>query len=52
MGLATRLADAGITGERIDEMASKATDGNTRRFGNFVPLDKDAVKKILLLAEK
>ena len=52
MGLVTRLADAGIAGDRIDEMASKATDGNTRRFGNFVPLDKDAVKKILTLAEK
>ena len=52
MGLVTRLADAGIAGDRIDEMASKATDGNTRRFGNFVPLDKDAVKKILALAEK
>ncbi len=52
MGLVTRLADAGIAGDRIDEMASKATDGNTRRFGSFVPLDKDAVKKILTLAEK
>ncbi len=52
MGLVTRLADAGIGGDRIDEMASKATDGNTRRFGSFVPLDKDAVKKILTLAEK
>ena len=52
LGLATRLADAGIAGDRIDEMASKSTDGNTRRFGNFVPLDKEAVKKILTLAEK
>jgi alcohol dehydrogenase YqhD (iron-dependent ADH family) len=52
LGLVTRLADAGIAGDRIDEMASKCTDGNIRRFGNFVPLDKDAVKKILTLAEK
>jgi alcohol dehydrogenase len=52
MGLSTRLADAGIAGDRIDEMAAKCTDGNTRRFGNFVSLDKDSVKKILTLAEK
>jgi alcohol dehydrogenase YqhD (iron-dependent ADH family) len=52
MGLSTRLADAKIAGDRIDEMAAKCTDGNTRRFGNFVSLDKDAVKKILTLAEK
>ncbi len=52
MGLGTRLADLGIKGDRIDEMADKCTDKNTRTFGNFVPIDREAVKKILLLAEK
>jgi alcohol dehydrogenase YqhD (iron-dependent ADH family) len=52
MGLGTRLADLGIKGDRIDEMADKGTDGNTRRLGNFVPLDREAVRKILKLAEK
>lgn len=52
MGLGTRLADLGIKGDRIDEMAEKGTNGNTRRLGNFVPMDREAVKKILLLAEK
>ncbi len=52
MGLGTRLADLEIKGDRIDEMADKGTNGNTRRLGNFVPLDREAVKKILHLAEK
>jgi alcohol dehydrogenase len=52
MGLGTRLSDLQIKGDRIDEMANKCTDGNTRKFGNFVPLNRDAVKKILQIAEK
>lgn len=51
LGLGTRLADMGIQDDRIDEMASKCTDGNTRTVGNFVKLDREAVRKILLLAE-
>ena len=51
LGLGTRLADLGIQDDCIDEMASKCTDGNTRTVGNFVKLDREAVRKILLLAE-
>jgi alcohol dehydrogenase YqhD (iron-dependent ADH family) len=50
LGLGTRLADLGIQGDRIDEMANKCTAGNTRTVGNFVRLDREAVRKILLLA--
>lgn len=51
IGLGTRLADLGIQGDRINEMADKCTDGNTHTVGNFVKLDCQAVQKILLLAE-
>jgi alcohol dehydrogenase len=51
MGLGTTLSDIGAESERIDEMADKCTDGNTRLIGNFVKLDRDAVKEILLLAQ-
>jgi alcohol dehydrogenase YqhD (iron-dependent ADH family) len=50
LGLGTRLADLGIQSDRIDEMASKCTAGDTRTVGNFVKLDCGAVKEILLLA--
>ncbi len=50
LGLGTRLADLGIQGDRIDEMAGKCTGGDTRTVGNFVKLDREAVRKILLLA--
>jgi hypothetical protein len=36
--------------DRIDEMARKATDGDTRRIGNFVKLDSAQVAKVLKLA--
>ncbi|NLF50251.1 MAG: iron-containing alcohol dehydrogenase [Leptolinea sp.] len=52
MGLGTRLSDLGIKGDRIDEMADKCTDKGTRTFGSFVSVDRESVKKILLLAEK
>ena len=51
LGLGTKLADLGVQGDRIDEMAGKCTDGNTRTVGNFVKLDREAVREILLLAE-
>ena len=51
MGLGTKLSDIGAENERIDEMADKCTDGNTRLIGNFVKLDRDAVKEVLLLAQ-
>ena len=50
MGLGTRLGDLKIGKDRLDEMASKATDGDTRTLGNFVKLDRAAVRKILELA--
>jgi alcohol dehydrogenase len=51
IGLGTRLADLGIHDNRIDEMATKCTHGNTKTIGNFVTLDREAVGKILRLAE-
>ncbi len=51
IGLGTRLADLGIHDKRIDEMADKCTGGSTRTVGNFVKLDREAVKKILLLTQ-
>jgi alcohol dehydrogenase YqhD (iron-dependent ADH family) len=51
LGLGTRLSDLGIPADRIDEMADKCTGGNTRTVGNFVKLDRDAVREILLLAK-
>jgi alcohol dehydrogenase YqhD (iron-dependent ADH family) len=51
LGLGTKLADLGVQGDHIDEMAGKCTDGNTRTVGNFVKLDREAVRRILLLAE-
>jgi alcohol dehydrogenase YqhD (iron-dependent ADH family) len=51
LGLGTTLSSLGIKDDRIDEMADKCTDGNTRTVGNFVTLDRDAVRKVLRLAE-
>ena len=50
LGLGTTLAELGVGSERIDEMARKATDGDTRRIGNFVRLDSAEVAKVLKLA--
>ena len=50
LGIGTRMKDLGITDDRIDEMADKCTDGDTRTVGNFVKLDRAAVAKILRLA--
>ena len=50
LGVGTRMKDLGITDDRIDEMADKCTDGDTRTVGNFVKLDRAAVAKILRLA--
>ena len=51
LGLGTQLADLGIQDNRIDEMADKCTSGNTRTVGNFIKLDREAVKDILLLTQ-
>jgi alcohol dehydrogenase YqhD (iron-dependent ADH family) len=50
IGLGTTLAALGVGIDRIDEMARKATDGDTRRIGNFVKLDSAQVAKVLKLA--
>ncbi|MFH2115798.1 MAG: iron-containing alcohol dehydrogenase [Spirochaetota bacterium] len=50
LGLGTRLADLGIGTDRLDEMARKSTDGDTRTIGQFMKLDSAAVRKILELA--
>ena len=49
-GLGTTLGSLGVKDDRIDEMAAKCTDGDRRTVGNFVKLDKRAVKAILELA--
>jgi alcohol dehydrogenase len=36
--------------DRLDEMASKCTDGGKKTVGNFVKLDRPAVRRILELA--
>lgn len=51
LGLATTLTGMGITDDRIDEMADKGTDGDTRTVGNFVKLDRKAVADVLRLAK-
>jgi alcohol dehydrogenase YqhD (iron-dependent ADH family) len=50
IGLGTTLASLRVGTDRIDEMARKATDGDTRRIGNFVKLDSAQVAKVLKLA--
>lgn len=50
LGIGTTMTSLGITDDRIDEMADKCTDGDTRTVGNFVKLDRAAVAKILRLA--
>ena len=51
IGLGTHLADLGVQDDRIDEMATKCTNGDTRTVGNFVKLDREAIREILLLAQ-
>jgi hypothetical protein len=50
IGLGTTLASLKVGNDRIDEMARKATDGDTRRIGNFVKLDAAQVAHVLRLA--
>ena len=50
IGLGTTLASLKVGTDRIDEMARKATDGDTRRIGNFVKLDSAQVAKVQKLA--
>jgi len=50
LGLGTHLADLKIGTNRLDEMAEKATAGDTRTLGNFVKLDRAAVRRVYELA--
>ena len=50
LGLGTRLSDLGVGSDRLDEMASKCTNADHHTVGNFVKLDRAAVRKILGLA--
>ncbi len=52
LGMGTTMASLGITDDRIDEMADKCTDGDTRTVGNFVKLDRSAVATILRIASQ
>ncbi len=51
MGMATRLSEVDITPASFEEMAVKATSGDTHTLGNFVKLDKAAILEIFRLAE-
>ena len=51
IGLGTHLADLGVQDDRIDEMADKCTNGDTRTAGNFVKLNREAVREILELTQ-
>jgi hypothetical protein len=50
LGLATTLHGLGVTDDRFAEMADKGTDGDTRKLGNFVRLDRKAVEQVYRLA--
>lgn len=51
LGIGTKLVDLGITDDRIEEMADKCTDGDTRTVGNFVKLNRQGVSAVLRLAQ-
>lgn len=50
LGLATSLREVGIAGDRLEEMAGKCTDSDTKTVGNFIKLGKKDVFHILELA--
>jgi len=50
LDMPTRLSDVDIKGERLEEMALKATGNGERALGNFKSLSKDDVVKIYKLA--
>jgi len=51
IGLGTHLADLRVQDDRLDEMAGKCTNEDTRTTGNFVKLDRNTVREILVLAQ-
>ncbi|MCB2294043.1 iron-containing alcohol dehydrogenase [Clostridium algoriphilum] len=52
IGLPTNLKELGITDDRLEEMASKATNSDSSTVGNFVKLGKEDVYSILKLAQE
>ncbi|HCM28231.1 MAG TPA: NADH-dependent alcohol dehydrogenase [Treponema sp.] len=50
MGLGTKLGDLKVGTDRLDEMAGKCVGGGRGTVGNFVKLNRAAVRKILELA--
>lgn len=50
IGMPVRLSDMKIDDSRLNEMADKCTDGDRHTLGNFVKLNKNAVRDILRLA--
>jgi len=50
IGMPTTLTELGIKDNRFEEMALKATHSDTMKVGNFVPLNKDDIVKILYSA--
>ena len=51
LGLPTNLKELGIIDDRLEEMASKATNSDLSTVGNFVKLGKNDVYSILKLAK-
>lgn len=51
LGMPIRLSEAGITDNRFEEMANKATNNNTSTLGAFVKLTKDDIVAIYKLAQ-
>ncbi len=50
LGLATTLPGLGVTDDRFAEMAEKGTNGDTKKLGNFVKLDRKGFEAVLRLA--
>ncbi len=50
IGQSVRLKGIGIDGSRLEEMSRKATNGDTRHLGQFVPLWSNDILSILKLA--
>ncbi|MCI1945133.1 iron-containing alcohol dehydrogenase [Clostridium luticellarii] len=51
MGLPTNLKEGNIPEDKIEEMADKCTDNDTKTVGQFVKIGKEDVVKILNLAK-
>lgn len=51
LNLKTTLTELNITNEHFTEMALRTTQNNTCTVGHYVPLDKDKIIAILLLAQ-